>query len=361
MNDREHREAQGSDFTTRRTPLGFIAFKSRQGNGREAFARWHEVCHPVFEVEPKGKLNSFKAAFEFYELSGLVFSHVIHSAAIYRRTRAHLRGGENDFFALQLIFRGREQGEADGRPFSVGPGRIVLRDWARPFNSIAEETEQVRVIIPRERIILRHSLADREPAASWDSQSMQGRILANTLIAVWRMLPEARAEDAPTLASGLLGLLNGLLSPTPEPAGMQALHRASLAAMQAFIEERLWNANLGVDDLVHAFHQSRPVIYRMFRDVGGVRAFIQERRLLRSFRELSAAAQTARPIWQLATQWGFRDPAYFHRAFKSRFGLTAGKAAIRMRAGQDIANFPIHASLPNRNFTALRSWLRTAG
>lgn len=221
------------------------------------------------------------------------------------------------------------------------------------FDSTADETEQLGVIIPRERIVMR----DRVPAASWDLQSPQGMMLANALISLWRILPQATAEDAPALATGFLGLLNGFLSPNPEPAGKQALNRAGLAAMKAFLDQRLRDADLGVDDLVRAFHISRPVIYRLFQEAGGVRAFIQERRLGESFRELASPGKTPRPLWEMSRGWGFRDPAYFHRAFKSRFGITAGEVAGMCRTRKNAASAPVASSLPKGKIAALHRWL----
>ena len=326
-------------------------------DGRQAFDQWHEVCRPFFEVEPRGALPSFKSGFEFYEVSGLVFSHTRCSAANFHRTARHVRGDGKDCFALQLLLRGRERGEAAGRPLLVAPDRIVLRDWSRPFDSTADETEQLGVIIPRGRIVTRDRLRDRVPAASWDLQSPPGMMLANALISLWRILPQATGEDAPALATGFLGLLNGLLCPNPEPAGKPALNRAGLAAMKAFLDQRLRDADLGVDDLVDAFHLSRPVIYRMFREAGGVRAFIQERRLGESFRELTSPGKTPRPLWEVARRWGFRDPAYFHRAFKSRFGITAGEVAKACRTRKNAASAAVAPPLPKAKIAALHRWL----
>ena len=161
--------------------------------------------------------------------------------------------------------------------------------------------------------------------ASWNLATPQGMVLGNAVFSLWRALPRATADDAPALASGFLGLLNGLLSPRCIPAAAGTLDRANLEAMKTFLRQRLGNADLGVEDLLRAFHQSRASIYRLFQAEGGVRAFIQERRLLAVLCDLQAAGRRPRPIWRVALKWGFRDAAYFHRAFKRRFGVTPGE------------------------------------
>lgn len=310
-------------------PLSRVALDAGGANGREAFEQWHEVCRPVFEVEPSDTLRSFQAVYEFYEVDGLVFNHTHYSAASYHRTPRHVERGGREFFTLQLLLRGREVGESNGHPLLMAPDRIVLRDWSRPHHSFSEAAEQVSVIIPQERITARDRLHDREPAASWSTQSPQGMMLANALMFVWRSLPSASASDAPAISSGLLGLINGLLSPDPAPTESRRMQQAHLAAMKSFLRQRLWDVDLGVDHLVRAFHHSRPTIYRMFGDSGGVRAFIQEQRLAAILQDLKQRDNPSLSLTQVAHKWGFRDAAYFHRAFKKRFGLTPGQVALR--------------------------------
>jgi len=310
-------------------PLSCVALDAHGVRGHDAFEQWHEACRPVFEVEPLGPLRSFKAAFEFYEVDGLVFNRTQYAAASYHRTPSHVKGAGSEFFTLQLLLRGREVGESNGDPLLMAPDRIVLRDWSRPHHSFSEAAEQVSVIIPRDRIAARDLLHDREPAASWIVQSPQGMMLANALMSIWRSLPSASASDAPSISSGLLGLINGLLFPDPAPAESRRMQQANLAAMKSFLRQRLWDVDLGVDHLVRAFHHSRPTIYRMFGDSGGVRAFIQEQRLAAILQELKQRENPSLSLTQVAHRWGFRDAAYFHRAFKKRFGLTPGEVALR--------------------------------
>jgi AraC-like DNA-binding protein len=88
-----------------------------------------------------------------------------------------------------------------------------------------------------------------------------------------------------------------------------------------------------------------------------VRAFIQERRLGESLRELTSAGKTPRPLWEVARRWGFRDPAYFHRAFKGRFGITAGEAGKVCRIRKNADSAPVTSSLPKAKIAALHRWL----
>jgi AraC-like DNA-binding protein len=144
---------------------------------------------------------------------------------------------------------------------------------------------------------------------------------------LWRALPQARLEDAPTLAGGFLGLLNGLISPATDDLQEPGLERGMLPSMKHYLDSRLSDPGLGVEDLVQAFHCSRSTVYRLFRETGGVGAYIRDQRLTRCFRELTQRA-TCRPrVHQVALKRGFQDSHHFSCLFKKRFGLTPTEAA----------------------------------
>jgi hypothetical protein len=74
---------------------------------------------------------------------------------------------------------------------------------------------------------------------TWMLDVPQGRILAGALLSLWRSLPEANASDAPTLAGGILGLLNGLISPDSGWRQASLPPQALLGAMKRFLDARL--------------------------------------------------------------------------------------------------------------------------
>jgi AraC-like DNA-binding protein len=348
--------AEDGKPTAAPSAISRVCFDVAGAAGGDAFEQWHEVCRPVFEVKPLGNLTAYQAAFEFYNVDGLVFNRTQYAATSYHRTSRHVSSGGSEFFTLQLLLRGRETGESNGNALLMAPDRIVLRDWSRPHHSFSEAAEQISVIIPRDRIDARDRLRSREPAASWTLHSPQGMMLANALMSIWRGLPHANIADAPALSSGLLGLINGLLSSHPAPTESKRMQQASLAAMQTYLSQRLWNADLDADHLLRAFHQSRSTIYRMFRESGGVRAFIQEQRLAEILRELSRGENRSLSVAEVARKWGFSDVGYFHRAFKKRFGLTPGDVS---RSANHPERSGPHASPRScdRSTTTLHQWV----
>ena len=306
--------------------LARVALDAKDGDG---FELWHAACRPVMDISNREPLRRFDAALEFYEVDGLLFNRTRYSAAAFRRTTRHLRSGDNDPLILHMLLRGDENGEVEGGcPLRMDANRIVLHDWAHPFASIAQASEQLCVVIPRERLQGSLHLHARRPVVSWDLHSPSGRILGTALRETWSCLPQATRMDAPALAAGFLGLLDGLLDPSRSEANPQAPDQTLSSAMRTFLETRLANPSLGINDLAAGFRCSRSTIYRLFRGFGGVRAYLTEIRLAKAFRMLTASQSTRKPsVASIALSLGFRDPSYFHRAFRRRYGLTPTEAA----------------------------------
>ena len=109
--------------------------------------------------------------------------------------------------------------------------------------------------------------------------------------------------------------------PPRERAARPASPRISLATATALIEPLLPRSHLSVADVAAHLGVSRPTLYKLFAEHGGVERYLQARRL-----ELVAAAledgDDATPIGALADRWGFCEIAHLSRSFRRRYGLS---------------------------------------
>ncbi len=329
-----------------------------EAQDEEGFDLWHAACRPVLDVSNREPLARFDAALEFYEVDGLLFNRTRYSAATFRRTPTHLRRGDNDPLVLHMLLRGGERGEVDGGgPIHMHPGRIVLHDWAHPYASISEATEQLCVVIPRERLVAADRLYASRPLVAWDLDSPSGRILGSALRETWRCLPQASRADAPALAAGFLGLLAGILDPYHSRSGPSTSDQATFAAMRDFLRARLDDPELGIEDLSTAFRCSRSTIYRLFRDAGGVRTYLTESRLAKAFAMLTTGKSgDSTSIASVSRSVGFRDTSYFHRAFRIRYGITPKDALFSSEEGHpDFASHDHSSTIESLN--TIQHWL----
>jgi AraC-like DNA-binding protein len=106
----------------------------------------------------------------------------------------------------------------------------------------------------------------------------------------------------------------------PSDSHQQAL----LRRVHAFIEQRLADPSLSPRMIADAHHVSVRYLYKLFetQPAGtGVAAWIRERRLERSRRDLLDPALAARPVSAIASRWGLTEPAHFSRLFRAANGL----------------------------------------
>ena len=358
MADRELQQSARDASISSDSGLARVAF--RPADGEDAYALWREATSPVFEVGARQPLPSFRAANEFYDVDGLIFCCVSFSATSYTREARHLRGGETDFITLQRPIRGGTQvGTVADEPFKMAADRILLQDWAHPYASVAQSAaQQFGVMIPRHRIVARDWVYERQPTMTWMLDSPQGQMLANAWITLWQSLPQASVEDAPTLAAGFLGLLNGLIS--PDPYGLQdaAVQPGMLPVMKHFLDSHLTEPDLGIEQLVQAFRCSRSTVYRLFRQHGGIHSYIRDRRLACCFRDLVHPSAKPRRIRNVAERWGFQDAHHFSRLFKQQFRITPSEAAVN--AGHSTMDEVSSSSAPSHDdrIAQFHQWLK---
>jgi AraC-like DNA-binding protein len=291
----------------------------------QRFDAWHEASAPLFDTTCLGDPGRFDAGATCYLVDSLVFTRVHFGRMRFCRGAAHLSSdGDSDCITVQYYRTGSITGRLDdGTPLHMAPDRISVQDFAYAYTGVGETTENLGVVIPR-RLLTGHDRVYRySPMFSWSLDSPQGRLLTSSLAAIWRDLPLATQPQSRAIASGFVGLLNGLLSAKPTMEHRGAMENAGLRAMQDYLRANLLRPDLGVADLCREFHCSRATLYRLFQPLGGVKTYVRALRLEGAFRELALARGHKRGrVREIAERWGFTNFSHFHRSFKQRFDLS---------------------------------------
>jgi AraC-like DNA-binding protein len=328
----------------------------------QGFEAWHEVTRPLYDTAPLAAEPQFETRLEAYLLDDLVMNRCRFGPHSLARRHHHLRSDDSDHLASRLYTRGQTVQTAGERVVAMAPGAITLVDRRHEMRGRSAAADVIGALIPRRRIDT--GWFDKSPAMIWSTDSPQGRLLASATLALWAELPQARAADAAALAAGFTGLISGLLAPRPDAEQRAALDRATLPAMQQFVERHLNDPELDATMLCRAFNCSRARLYRLFRPLGGVERHVRERRLRRCFEQLVwadpgsvPAARAPERISAVAAAWGFHNPSHFHRVFKARYQMTPSDALALGRAPRHEPNAPpwrVHAA----QLARVHRWLR---
>jgi len=160
-------------------------------------------------------------------------------------------------------------------------------------------------------------------------------LLRQHLIAIWQQQVSGTAAMSATneLSLGLASLTRiyfsapgSALSAEPE-----AQQHALISSIQQWLDNNLHRSDLDASTIAAAFHLSRSTLYEMFKPWGGIRTYLQARRLDIA-RHTQESADPRLSISQLAIRLGFRSVSSFSRAFHARWGMPPKQARQSARS-----------------------------
>ena len=325
--------------------------------GADQFELWHEAAAPLFDTVPVAGISGFTAGATCYLLEQLVFTHVHFDRMRFTRSSRHLGTSGDDCISLQYYRHGSIRGQLNnGTDLFMAPDRISLQDFSHGYSGVGQSNDNFGVIIPR-HLIVTHSRVRERPMFSWPLDSPQGQLLGIAITSIFRQLPQTTQSQAPALASGFLGLLNGLLAAEDHRVDHTEHRWLSSDAMRQYLSNNLHNPNLGVEDICRKFRCSRATVYRLFADQGGVKTCIRHLRLARCCEELALASRgKPKMVRTVAEHWGFTDASHFHRLFKGRYGVSPSEMLGRCSGRLSNPNSH-HCNVGESQVQRLRSWL----
>lgn len=288
----------------------------------DSFAHFQVLVEPMFRLVRLQAGQPFYAHTTVAFLPDLVLSRASSSPARFERDELRIaKYGLDDILVIAYL-QGGFRCEVDGVTQTVQAGEIAFFDLARPFCIESEQVHNIALHVSRRR------LGQNLPA----SAPLHGLVLRHGAIrelllaqmkACHALSAQITTAESAVLSDALLPLVAGGLKHAQRQAaaGGPAPVTASLTDITGFIEAHLARPDLGPDELTRSFGLSRATLYRLFEPLGGVAAYIQDRRLQRALQAITAPESSHLRLKQLAHAVGFVHPASFTRAFKKRFGM----------------------------------------
>lgn len=305
-------------------------FSTDQLLPRERFPVWRDSINVLYEVElgPKTNEDEFHGSIDGFLYDDLMIARVRTSAQRYRRNKAKIAADGVDHMMVQLFFDGSQQIRRGRRDVVSKPGDLMIHDFAADHVADSSAMDNLSLVIPRHVIepLLKRPDSQHGRLLSPDRSLAQFLIrhirdlyeLAPTMVEHerWRMNAVSAALVAATL--------NGTRDDIVENAG--ALAVSTLLRAKRVIEANLDRPEMSVAEIAKAAGLSRASLYRLFEPFGGVRRYIQRRRLACCFRQITDPAFANRAIADIAYDNGFNSEAHFSHAFKREFSMTPSQA-----------------------------------
>ncbi|WP_102958366.1 helix-turn-helix domain-containing protein [Mangrovicella endophytica] len=323
-----------------------------------AFELWRESISSIFVVEPLEE-ERFRFESSTYDLGTALIARTRLGAQRFRRSARDVRTTGIDHYLLQVYLSGGFVGEAGRTAVTVKPGNVCFLDLGRTVTTQAVTSTAVSVLLPREALdrlapgVERlHGQVLPEPI---------GGILGDVLQSAYRRLDRVPLAQAPIFGASTLAVVAALLAlPAACPAEARpALADYALGRAKRFIESNLTSPKLTPDAIASAAFVSRATLYRLFRPLGGVAAYVRARRLEAAY---AALVRAPRQVQTVAHELGFTSEAHFSRAFRRRFGESPREARAIGETERAVALRRTGLSYPNRSGRAghagLDQWVR---
>ena len=296
----------------------------------ERFSVWKESISFIFDVEAAKDIqqDQFKAMVDARMFGQLVLARTTTQQQIWNRSEQNIAKDCMNHFMIQIFEAGCMWYERDGQQIIVDQSGIIIFDLSRTSQTWTNDFTNLSIILPRHLLephlrkpddLHLHFLPGSMPLASLLIDHVK------SLKSMADMLKFQQAMDAnPATISLLAACLNNAemehLCETPK-------HDAALGMLaRKYIEEQLHDTDLSADKLALMMSISRSRLYEIFKPYGGVRAYIQKRRLRIAYNRLIDPAFTHRSISEVAYSTGFRNDSAFSQVFKKSFGISPKEA-----------------------------------
>lgn len=291
----------------------------------EQFTLWEEVVHEAFvEVSlTRAGTGPFVSAVAARSVGSLDVARIVSPAQSVARTSSQVNARPGDVFFLNLSLSGESFLSQDGRSARLAPNDFAIIDSGRPFALRFERRfEQVSLTLPHD--LLAPLLSSPRDATALRVRGDRGlgavaSAALRALAASEESIDRHSARSLTDQLSGLIALALGGLRAPPAFASVALLLGAALEE----IDRSLGDPELCPGHVAERVGISTRYLHRLFCDHGqSFGHFVLERRLGRCHRDLSEPAHSHWTIGEIACEHGFKDPSYFARAFKARYGIS---------------------------------------
>ncbi len=300
-----------------------------------AFRHWQAVL-PQYSIRlPDGHdIRDFEMDAAAWLLDPLVIMAGTTSAAWVDRLPIEAKGEQTNLVFV-VFTKGRWRGDAEGRPFDFGDGELIGLDTARPSVGLATDSSWVMINVPRRALAkLVPSIPDLHGHVF---RSASAGFLMDHMVSLARRLPMLTTGEADRITRASLTLIAAALD---ELAAQKGANQASTSSairlnVERYIQQNLSSATLTPETISRELEIARSTLYRALAPLGGVSAFIMERRL-EAARAILFHPEDHRSIGEIANDLGFESTATFSKAFNRRFGCSP-----RIARSTGTTRFPI--------------------
>lgn len=317
-----NRREVGSNDRREPCHLSSVEFSTEGLPRIHQFEAWRDNFASILELKASRNIvGGFTGKQVIWDLGCFAFSQVRTDALEFESLALDPRRELLDHFVLSVLLSGDACTIAPARTVRVGVGVAQVHSLSRHFRGNLTDCEMLMLYVPRDfcpQVTQALSIAEFTTL-----DSGMGHLFHDFMVGLAKQLPTVERVALPALVVAARAMI--LASVSPSADHLEAADHLVMATLldraQKHIQSRLFDSTLGARLLGRELGISRSRLYRLFEPFGGVRRYIQHRRLLDAHAAL-ANPNDRRRVLDIAEQRCFTDGTEFSRAFKREFGYS---------------------------------------
>jgi len=347
-----------TDTSTNTAAPNQFTLRARPGAPHE-FDQWRAAVAPVFEIVPLSEAERAAFAMETagYFFPGMAISQTTSSGCTFERTRAVIARSGIQTILVQVYLKGGYLLDAEGTRADIKPGDIVVFDMLRECTIAAQPYTNIAVTFERELLSPLIVGMDRLHGVILRDGEPRNTFLKSHLQIVLAAAAQIGLAEQTAVVRGTAALVAACVAPSLEGRDGSTSGEAmtTLHLIRRAIDSRLDDKHLGPNELAKQFGLSRASIYRLFEPLGGVRSYIQQRRLMHAYQLISNPSHFDESIASIAAKLGFGESTAFSRAFRNLYRMTPSD--VRAAAKTGFQSAPENAASGDASFNMVKRWL----
>ncbi len=279
-----------------------------------------------------------------YDLGQLQISTCLSSASILQRSQALIALTRVNHFLVQFYRNGSFSVTIEGEKVAVPSRALAFFDLTRPCTIEAERVDNLALAVSPDLLLPLVANPDSIHGLVLAADNEANVALTMHLDDLWHRLPEMSQQQAQEEAQAVAAMLAAAIGAQANTRSMARayLRKSQFGAICRWIDENLGDPSLAPADITRKFYITRPTLYRMFEQRGGIMKYILERRLEKVFHDLVDRSRPAEKIGTVMRRWGLRDHTSAGRAFRSYFGVMPKQ--VRSPQSSQMRWFPLSST-----------------
>ena len=252
-----------------------------------------------------------------WRADAFTLGHIQNGAASVERSRRKSEEGAH-LISLQRYSGGPVHGFLGDLNVDRFPGNIYLFDIESSVKCVQFPLTLHTIYLPKAAIGFNPDT--HPPLIQFPINTTVGTLLEILLLKIFRQVSATNQFDR-LAYDELIALLKVAIHSEDQDQSVRRLAQNNLRALiQSHIEANLTSPTLSLTSILQTFGASRASLFRMFEAYGGVRRYINDRRLYRAVLDISKRPLVRGKVSNAAEKWGFSSNANFNRAVKRAFG-----------------------------------------